>query len=367
MWDWPWEPAPDYTRLLRSLCRQGDAHHVPFLELGADQEIIGAVLGEPPLRRQAADSNHETLGKALDQGIRFWHLLGYDAVLARPIVNTPPTQAAQQRLAADDTAELSHGRRHWAEEHRGAIASWEDFERYPWPKPGEADFFALEYLARHLPEGMGIIASPFGALQPVMLLMGYETFALALYEQRDLLHAIFDKIAELRVAMARALVQLDRVIALWLLDDLGFKTSTMISVKDLRELIFPIHKRIAEVAHQAGKPLLLHACGNLELVMEDLIEDVRIDARHSFEDAIQPVESVAARYGERIAIVGGMDMDLLARGSEEQVRARTRHVLQACAPRGSYILGTGNTVANYIPVRNYLAMLDEGWRFNTGR
>jgi uroporphyrinogen decarboxylase len=29
-----------------------------------------------------------------------------------------------------------------------------------------------------------------------------------------------------------------------------------------------------------------------------------------------------------------------------------------------YCLGTGNSVANYIPVQNYLAMLDEGRRWN---
>jgi uroporphyrinogen decarboxylase len=29
-------------------------------------------------------------------------------------------------------------------------------------------------------------------------------------------------------------------------------------------------------------------------------------------------------------------------------------------PGGGYCLGTGNSVANYIPLENYLAMVDEG-------
>jgi uroporphyrinogen decarboxylase len=32
-------------------------------------------------------------------------------------------------------------------------------------------------------------------------------------------------------------------------------------------------------------------------------------------------------------------------------------------PGGGYCLGTGNSVANYIPLDNYLAMLDEGRKF----
>ena len=67
----------------------------------------------------------------------------------------------------------------------------------------------------------------------------------------------------------------------------------------------------------------------------------------------------------RVAILGGVDMDLLGRGTEEQVRTRTREILEVCGARGTgYALGTGNTAANYIPRRNYLAMLDEGRRWN---
>jgi uroporphyrinogen decarboxylase len=74
-----------------------------------------------------------------------------------------------------------------------------------------------------------------------------------------------------------------------------------------------------------------------------------------------PVEQVYHLWGDRIAIAGDVDMDILGRGSEKEVRRRTREILKACGTRGSgYCLGTGNTVANYIPRENYLAMLDEG-------
>jgi uroporphyrinogen decarboxylase len=54
---------------------------------------------------------------------------------------------------------------------------------------------------------------------------------------------------------------------------------------------------------------------------------------------------------------------MLCRGTEEEVRAYTRRVIEACAPGGGYALGTGNTVANYIPVQNYLAMVEEGQNY----
>jgi len=55
---------------------------------------------------------------------------------------------------------------------------------------------------------------------------------------------------------------------------------------------------------------------------------------------------------------------LLARGSEEGVKTRTRQILEHCAPGGGYCMGTGNSVANYLNIENYYAMLDETRKWN---
>ncbi len=75
-----------------------------------------------------------------------------------------------------------------------------------------------------------------------------------------------------------------------------------------------------------------------------------------------PVEVFQARYGDRIGVIGGLDVDRLANGSPERVRARTRQLIEVCGGRGRYALGSGNSIPNYIPVENYLAMVDEVWR-----
>ena len=361
--NWPWKSDPDYTRLIKSIKREGDPDHVPFLELFADREVISTLLDEEaiPAGRELVD--RRALEKFLDQRIRFWHQLGYDAFWQGPILEFPD----MIRLKSEDTAFLSRQKRQWVDEKSGIITTWEEFESYPWPRPQDADLFPLEYVAQQLPEGMAIIAAVSGVLEPVMWLMGYETFALSIFDQPDLVEAMFQKIEEICVPLSQSLVQMDRVIALWMGDDMGFKTGTMIAPNHLRRLVFPIQKRITSIAHEQGMPFLLHSCGNLEAVMDDLIDDVGIDAKHSFEDVIEPVESFTARYGGRIGIIGGIDVDLLGRGTEEQIRARTRQVLEGCASTRAYILGSGNSIANYIPVANFLTMVDEGWRYNTGR
>ena len=120
---------------------------------------------------------------------------------------------------------------------------------------------------------------------------------------------------------------------------------------------------VAATAHAAGKPFILHSCGNLAQVYDDLIDDCHIDAKHSFEDVILPVEEFQRQYGRRITPLGGLDVDIICRADEATLRAYTRRKIDACRADGaSWALGTGNSLTNYMPVQNYLIVLDEGMR-----
>jgi uroporphyrinogen decarboxylase len=159
-----------------------------------------------------------------------------------------------------------------------------------------------------------------------------------------------------------ACVECPNVGAIFHADDLGYRTSTMLSPAFLRKNVFPWFAKYAALAHERGLTYWYHSCGNPLEIMEDLIEDVRIDAFHSFQDPIITAGDFLGRYGDRIAALGGIDMDKLARLAEPELRAYVRATLDECMP-GRFALGSGNTVANYVPTENYLAMLDEGCKY----
>ena len=52
----------------------------------------------------------------------------------------------------------------------------------------------------------------------------------------------------------------------------------------------------------------------------------------------------------------------LFRSNEKEIRKRVRDTLEVCLQDTGYCFGTGNSVANYIPVENYLIMMDEAFR-----
>ena len=280
--------------------------------------------------------------------------------IARKTVFETATNAAP-----DTNVQQGQGRlaREWQEEHKGPIQGWKDFETYRWPRVADIDFSPLEWLERNLSPTMGCYDLTAHIFEILSFLMGYESLCYAVVDQPDLVDAILEIVGNFYVDFTRALVDFTPVAVVWGSDDLGFRTSTMMSPEFLRAKILPWHKRCAEIAHSKGKPYLLHSCGNLDSIMEDLITDVGVDAKHSFEDAILPVSEAKRRYGKRLALLGGIDMDFLCRSEVSAVRERVRETLQVCSGGGGYCLGTGNTVANYLPLDNYLSMVDEGRRF----
>lgn len=351
------KPDPDVNQLLTVL-RQGRPDRVPMLELKLDDEIQAALL-EEPLVPWSADAPADQKVACIRQHVGLMHRLGYDAFRLRT-----PIPFTTAKAAAEDTAGMSRGRRQWQNEQTGPIQSREDFERYPWPRQSDIDYSLAEAFARRLPDGMGCIAYASGVFEWSSWMMGLEPFMLALYEQPDLVRDLTDRIGRIILDALVPYAQMEHVVAFWVGDDLGFKTSTLISPRHLREFILPWHRRYADLAHGVGKPYLLHSCGNTSQIMEDLANDVCIDAKHSFEDVIEPVETFHRKWGHKLAAIGGVDVDVLTRGSEEDVVRRTDEVLQACAPKGSYAAGTGNSVTNYIPVDNYLAMVETVYSFN---
>jgi uroporphyrinogen decarboxylase len=141
-------------------------------------------------------------------------------------------------------------------------------------------------------------------------------------------------------------------------DDLGFKTSTLLEPDTIRNHILPQYKRVIDLIHASGKKFLLHSCGNIFELMEDIIA-LGIDAKHSNEDEIAPFTSWIELYADRIGLFGGIDVNTLSLYDYDTVY---RRVLEDAShfretARG-YGLGSGNSIAGYVPVEGFRAMVD---------
>jgi uroporphyrinogen decarboxylase len=349
-------PRPDAATFVAGIMGRDQSGGTRLVEYIVDDMVMRPVVTELLGREWiGAVTDRASLDAHLDNVIAFWAGMGYDFVRLEIGMNFQ-----HRTMQTADTAPGSVKMRGWADEHAGAIMCWEDFERFTWPCATDVDLYVLEYINNHLPDGMGLITSHGGGIfEHLSRVMSLEGLCLALHDAPDLVAAVARKVGEAQESYYERLLQLDRLIVIFPGDDMGFRSGTLIGPDAMRKYCLPWHKRYAEMTHAKDLPYWLHSCGNLAAIYEDLIEDVHIDAKHSFEDVIMPVQDFHARYSDRIGVLGGMDLNILSGGSPKDVRAHTRFLSETCGARGRYAIGSGNSVPSYVPPENYLAMIDQ--------
>jgi len=353
-------PQPD-ANAFRDVVRGAAPKRAHFAELFLDDVIVKSILEqyldgvwvEPVL------TEPESIRRFLDNLIHVWFRLGYDYLWTGGFAGE--IFRGYYRVG-EDTAAMSRGSRIWMEEDRGMVASWDDFEEYPWPDPDSVPLWAYEYVSHHLPDGMGfLMCSGMGVLETVLnIIVGYVPLSFMLHDDPPLARAIFDRVGQTIYAIHERVIGMTGMIGFFPGDDMGFNTGTLISPEHLREYVLPWHKKLAGLAHDNGLVYILHSCGNLDDIYVDLIDDVGIDAKHAFEDKILPVTDFKHRFGSRIGALGGVDVGKLCTYSKEELRPYVESIVDECMAGGGYALGTGNSVANYIPIENYMTMLEVG-------
>ena len=343
------KPEPDCRRFIRAVTTDYQPPRPPLIEYILDKAVLAPVLelmGRPWVEPGGERAQQRAYW---DNFIAFWHGMGYDIVRLEMSLPFP----LMERLGG------IRGR-HFAETATGPIQSWADFEKYPWPRVEDFDWFALEYVATHLPEGMGLVSNHAGGpYERLVGLLGYEPLCLMLYDQPDLVEATARRVGELMAVFYERLVTLPNLVAVFPGDDMGFRSGTLIAPADLRRLTLPWHKRFAQLTHARGLKYFLHSCGAIFDIMPDLMDDVKIDAKHSFEDAIMPAAEFKRRYGGRIGVLGGVDLNVLSAAPPAELRKYVRKLIDDCAPGGRFAVGSGNSIPDYIPPINYLTMIDE--------
>lgn len=249
----------------------------------------------------------------------------------------------------------------------GAIQNRRDFEKYPWRELPELFWKAarprLDALCATLPPGMKMVGGVgFGLFEIVQDLTGFETLCLMQADDPELFDDLFRAVGELLYGLwDRMLADYGEMICICRVgDDMGFKTSTLLSPDTFRRHSIPHYRRIIARVHEAGKPFLMHSCGRIFALMDDLI-DAGIDAKHSNEDAVAPYDEWIRRYGDRIGLFGGIDCDRLCRMAPDDIYAFVLE--QATRFRNTargYALGSGNSIPGYVPPEGFLAMLRAG-------
>lgn len=332
-------PDPDFSRLLTAF-KLTEPDRVPLIELMVDEEVKEAFLG-----RSVTSMKDE---------VEFWLATGYDYVPLMVINITP------RNVAVIDSHQTSYKdglqERAWILESDGAITSLDDLAACEWPEADDSLFSNYEEIAAFLPPEMKVIGTVSALFETVTQAMGLQTFCINLYDNPQLIDEIFHKAGKLIGDCVEKMLQFDHVGAVWITDDLAYNQGAIIDPQLYRQYIYPWYKRYAKMVHDAGRPFLLHSCGNTKPLFEDII-DIGFDALHPLESNAVDIYQAKKDIGSRICLMGNVDLSyMLPRGSIDEITEDVKKLIGNVGTGGGFCLGSSNSIPNYVPLDKYLAM-----------
>lgn len=335
---------PDYNNMVKAALNQ-IPNRVPFYEHQIANNIISEVMGTE--LKDLETYTDDNLDKYFSIYCAFFKELGYDTVSFERILSG---------IMPGNGALYGHA--------EGCIKTRDDFEKYPWADLKEIYFNKntryFDALARNMPDGMKAIGGiGNGIFECVQDITGYMNLCYIKVDDIKLYEDLFSKVGDILYEIWEEFLKnySNTFCIMRMGDDLGFKTNTLLPPDDIINFIIPKYKNVINLIHSYSKPFLLHSCGNIFGVMDELIA-AGIDAKHSNEDEIAPMDVWYEKYGKQIANFGGIDADILCRYSKEEIITYVTDIYIQAKGMPGIALGSGNSIPDYVPVENYLTMIE---------
>lgn len=244
----------------------------------------------------------------------------------------------------------------------GTVHTVEEARQYNWPTTDWWDFSTLRAMIGAFAESevYNIRYRVGSVFETAWSLVGLEKFLVDLAMTPALPLYIMERIAEVHLDNLRRVLEIaeDMIDIVYFYDDLASQEGLLLGPEMYRRNIQPFHQRIIDIARSHGKLTMMHSCGSIYPLINQLIE-MGLNILNPVQPAARNMnpEKLAKEFGGRIAFHGGIDVQhFLPTATPEQVRDKVHSTCEVLGKDGGYILSGSHHLQGDVPLENVLAM-----------
>lgn len=228
---------------------------------------------------------------------------------------------------------------------------------FRWPNPLDARFFAdIPAKLAAYEDRFRVFQIGFSLFERAWTLRGMEALLTDFIDHPHFVDELFHSIADYNIAQIRRALEFD-IDAVYFGDDWGQQRGLLMGARHWRRFILPVLKRMYGAVRQAGKFVMIHSCGDVDELFEDLIQ-AGVNCFNPFQPEVMDVYRLLPQYRGRLAFHGGLSTQrTLPCGSVEDVQRETRCLLEL-GRQGGYIFAPAHDVQGDVPLENMLAFLE---------
>ena len=161
------------------------------------------------------------------------------------------------------------------------------------------------------------------------------------------------------VVMLENMLSFPEIDGVLLGSDWGSQHGLLLSPDMWREYLAPGERREYTLIHEAGKDVWLHWCGNMEAILDDLVE-MGLDVLNPVQPECMDIYGLKDKYGDKLTFWGGIStQQTLPYGTPDEVRAEIDRVVAYMSQGGGYITAPAQYIQADVPVENILALFEQ--------
>jgi uroporphyrinogen decarboxylase len=214
--------------------------------------------------------------------------------------------------------------------------------------------WAVDAYHRARAEGCFVCYSAHACFHPTWMRVGMETLLMWMLDDSDFVDELFAAHAQLVIDIYEGMRQMGMTFdAAFMSDDLGYQAAPLISPALYRKLVMPHHKRLCDHFAEYGLKTLLHSDGNIAPLIPGFLE-AGFAGLHPLEaKAGLDVRTLKPQYGDRLVLIGNIDVRKLA-GTREEIEEEIASKLSVAKVGGGYIYHSDHSVPNDVSFENYV-------------
>ncbi|MCL2045962.1 MAG: methyltransferase [Oscillospiraceae bacterium] len=170
-----------------------------------------------------------------------------------------------------------------------------------------------------------------GLFERLIALMDFEGAAMAMIDddQKDAVLALYDRLADMYIDMARHYKRAYNITIFTLHDDWGSQRAPFFSLDTVMEMIVPSLSRITQAVKDLGMVFDMHSCGKNEMLVPAYIAaGVQSWSPQPMNDTFMLFE----QYGDKLIFPLSPDIPITAQTSEEDAVAAAKRFVAKYGP-----------------------------------
>jgi hypothetical protein len=217
------------------------------------------------------------------------------------------------------------------------LKDWADFDSFKIPDVADpVRWQSVKDVRAQAPDKF-IIGGGFSMYERVHFIRGLENTWVDIHENPNELCKLLDILVDMNMVAIDKYKDAD-IDGFIFCDDWGLQNRLMISPDSWRAIWKPRYARVYQAAHEAGLLTMLHSCGYISDILDDLIES-GLDVIQLDQQENMGLENLSGRFAGRITFWNPVDIqNTMARGNLDEIRAYCRKMTNLLSkPEGGFI------------------------------